>query len=141
MSATLAILAWMHTITSNNGNRIEGVMIDPYQVIRLLLPISEARGDHPDKRMDSEETLRIAKCVVEGADARCPQDHARRHQIVCIFLRNNPAKPRNLGPRSHRLTANSAISFECFRIRSIRLVVNSAMTLGNSKGDLIQASL
>ena len=41
----------------------------------------------------------------------------------------------------HRLVVNSAISFEYFRNIAIRLLVNSAMTLGNSKGDLTVASL
>src|SRR6185437_2749588 len=40
-----------------------------------------------------------------------------------------------------RLVLNSAISVECFRNMVIRLLVNSAMTLGNSTGDLIVASL
>ena len=42
-------------------------MIDPYQVNSIIAAaICEARGDHPDKRVDSDEALRIAKCVVEA---------------------------------------------------------------------------
>jgi hypothetical protein len=45
------------------------------------------------------------------------------------------------GQSVHRLVLNSAISFECFRNMAIRLLVNSALTLRNSTGDLIVASL
>lgn len=41
----------------------------------------------------------------------------------------------------HRLVLNSAISAECFQNMAIRLLVSSAMILGNSTGDLIVASL
>ena len=39
------------------------------------------------------------------------------------------------------LILDSAISFECFRNMALRLLVNSAVTLRNSTGDLIVASL
>jgi hypothetical protein len=49
------------------SNPIEAVMTDPYQVNSIIAAaICEARGDHPDKRMDSDEALRIAKCIVEA---------------------------------------------------------------------------
>jgi hypothetical protein len=42
-------------------------MTDAYQVNSIIAAaICEARGDHPDKRMDSEEVLRLAKCIVEA---------------------------------------------------------------------------
>ena len=42
-------------------------MTDPYQVNSIIsAAICEARGDHPDKRMDSDEALRIAKRIVEA---------------------------------------------------------------------------
>jgi hypothetical protein len=40
-----------------------------------------------------------------------------------------------------RTALNSASSFECFRNMALRLLVNSAVTLRNSAGDLIAASL
>jgi hypothetical protein len=49
------------------SSQIEAPMTDPYQVNSIIAAaICEARGDHPDKRLDSDEALRIAKCVVEA---------------------------------------------------------------------------
>ena len=60
----------MHPTTSNNGNRVGAVMTDPFQVSSIIATaICEARGDHPDKRMDPADALRIAKCVVEALTA------------------------------------------------------------------------
>ena len=45
-------------------------MTDPFQVSSIIATaICEARGDHPDKRMDPADALRIAKCVVEALTA------------------------------------------------------------------------
>ena len=45
-------------------------MTDPFQVSSIIAAaICEARGDHPDKRMDPEEALRIAKCIAEALTA------------------------------------------------------------------------
>jgi hypothetical protein len=42
-------------------------MADTYQVNSIIAAaICEARGDHPDRRMDPEEANQIAKCVVEA---------------------------------------------------------------------------
>jgi hypothetical protein len=69
-SAQPTISSVVHPTTRNSGNRIEAVMTDPYQVNSIIATaICEARGDHPDKRMDSEEALRIAKCIVEALTA------------------------------------------------------------------------
>jgi hypothetical protein len=49
------------------SNRIEVIMSDAYQVNSIIAAaICEARGEHPDKGMDSEEALRLAKCIVEA---------------------------------------------------------------------------
>jgi len=63
---------WMHPTPSSDvivlcSNRIEAIMTDPYQVNSIIaVAICEARGDHPDKRMDSDEAQRIAKCIAEA---------------------------------------------------------------------------
>ena len=57
----------MARISSDAADRIEAIMTDPYQVNSIIAAaICEARGDHPDKRLDPEEVLRIAKCIVEA---------------------------------------------------------------------------
>lgn len=42
-------------------------MTDPYQVNSIIATaICEARGDHPDRRINPEDALQIAKCIVEA---------------------------------------------------------------------------
>ena len=45
-------------------------MTDPFQVSSIIAAaICEAQGDHPDKRTDPADALRIAKCIVEALTA------------------------------------------------------------------------
>jgi hypothetical protein len=42
-------------------------MSDQHQVNSIIATaISEARKDHPDRRIDSEEAKQIAKCIIEA---------------------------------------------------------------------------
>ena len=42
-------------------------MADPHQVISIMATaICDARKDHPDQRIDPEEAIQIAKCIVEA---------------------------------------------------------------------------
>ena len=76
--------------TSNDGiavcsNRIERLlMADPYQVNSILAAvICEARGHHPDKRMDSEEALQIAKSIVAALTSAGLKLVAADNFVVC----------------------------------------------------------
>jgi hypothetical protein len=153
---------------SDTEQRRHRAMLQPMSRHSRSVPgeFDNCRGDMRSPWRPSGQTHGFrrspANCKVHcrGAGGRRPRDRARRYQIVCVVLLKHacqallvtrPSAKRRLNSsrlnpqfgrsRSHRLIVNSAISFECFRNMSIRLAVNSAMTLGNSKGDLIQASL
>jgi hypothetical protein len=47
--------------------QITGNMSDQHQVNSIIAAaISDARKDHPDGRIDSEEAKHIAKCIIEA---------------------------------------------------------------------------
>lgn len=89
----------------------------------------------------------LSIAAVEGDSlGQSPPSEATNFPAVCvsISLTTSGIVMRCIGPWSQplpRLILNSASSVECFRNMAIRLLVNSAMTLGNSRGDLIVASL
>jgi hypothetical protein len=61
----------------------------------------------------------------------------RRDILIPRYVFRGPDIPH----RAVVLILDSAISFECLRNMALRLLVNSAVTLRNSTGDLIVASL
>jgi hypothetical protein len=68
---------------------------DPYQMnSKIARAICEARGDHPDQRMDPEEAKQIAKCIVLAqrmpALRSCPR--IRDDQCVVTAARGRPEK-------------------------------------------------
>jgi hypothetical protein len=67
--------------------------------------------------------------------------HTAKDRGVAPFCYHCPGIAVNYRDVLMRQNEYAAISFECFWSMSIRLLVNSAMSAKNSKGDLIVASL
>jgi len=106
--------------------KLENVILVAFRLFAFL----HSQGHKPTRRRN-------------GGDFRFATDNGQRDIGPTNRLRAK-RRQRTFGPQSqplHRLILNSANSVECFRNMAIRLLVNSAMTLGNSRGDLIIASL
>jgi hypothetical protein len=73
--------------------------------------------------------------------ANIEADHFGNYPVCGAYIDMHDLAQMALVLAVHRVVLNSTISFEYFRNMAIRLLVKSVMTLRNSTGDLIVASL